>query len=216
MPFRFKVRGAALGIIAAAAIVGPGRAQQYPSSPGQEPVPGGRTAAVTANVNLRIRPGTDSEIITTIPAGSTVRIAGCSAEWCEVTWNGRSGYAITRSLGSGSPRLARPYSPQPGYPGGYGPGRQPGYADGYGPGRDPGYTERYGPGAQPGYTERYGPGPQPGYTGGYGPGRQPGYIEGYGPEPPAAYEEPGYYAPPVVVYGPGFYYGPGWGWRRRW
>jgi uncharacterized protein YraI len=233
MPFRFNVLGAALGIIAAAAIVSPGRAQQYPSSPGQEPVRGGRTASVTANVNLRSGPGTDSEIITTIPAGSTVRVASCSAEWCEVTWNGRGGYAIARSLSSGSPRHARTYGPQPdytrgygpgrqlGYPEEYGPGRQPGYTEGYGPRRQPGYPEEYGPGRQPGYTEGYGPRRQPGYPEEYGPGRQPGYTEGYGPEPPAVYEEPGYYAPPAFVYGPayygpGFYYGPGWGWRRRW
>jgi uncharacterized protein YraI len=129
MPFRFNVLGAALGIIAVAAAVGPGRAQN-PSSP--EPVPDGRTAAVTANVNLRSGPGTDSEIITTIPAGSTVRLASCSAEWCEVTWNGRGGYAIARSLSGGSPRHARTYGPRPDYTRGYGPGRQPGYTEGYG------------------------------------------------------------------------------------
>jgi uncharacterized protein YraI len=185
MPFRFNVLGAALGIIAVAAAVGPGRAQN-PSSP--EPVPDGRTAAVTANVNLRSGPGTDSEIITTIPAGSTVRLASCSAEWCEVTWNGRGGYAIARSLSGGSPRHARTYGPRPDYTRGYGPGRQPGYTEGYG---------GYGPGRQPGYTEGYGPESPAVYE-------EPGYYP-----PPAFVYGPAYY-------GPGFYYGPGWGWRRRW
>ena len=213
MPFRFKALSATLSIIAAAAITGPGRAQQYPPSAGQEPVPSTRTAATTANVNLRSGPGADSEIIVTIPAGSTVRIASCSGEWCEVTWNGRSGYAIARNLSSGAQRQARTYGPQPGYTGGYGPEPQPGYSGGYGPG------------PHPGYGGGYGPGPQPGYSGGYGPGPQPGYTGGYGPEPPVVYEEPGYYVPPAVVYGPAYYgpayygpgfYGPGWGWRRRW
>jgi uncharacterized protein YraI len=151
-----------------------------------------RSAAVVANVNLRSGPGTDQQIITTIPAGSTVRVTGCTGEWCEITWNGNSGYAIARNLGIGAPRQAGPYGPQPGYAGGYGP---PGSAGG----------------PQPGYPAR----PQPGYAGGYGP--QPGYS---GPQPPAAYPAPGYYAPPGVVYGPAYYgpgvvyYGPGW--RRRW
>ena len=71
---------------------------------------------VTANVNLRNGPGTDAEVITTIPGGSTVRITSCSGEWCAVTWNGRSGYAIARNLDTiGGPRQARQYRPQPGY-----------------------------------------------------------------------------------------------------
>ena len=141
MPFHFKALSAALGIVAAVAVTAQGRAQQGPPAAGQEPAPdakpqdGGaaqtptsqapvraaraRSAAVTATVNLRSGPGTDQEIITTIPAGSTVRVTSCSGEWCELTWNGRSGYAIARNLSIGAPRQARPYGPQPGYAGGY-------------------------------------------------------------------------------------------------
>jgi len=200
MPFRFKALSAALSIIAAAAVIAPGRAQQGPPAAGQEPAPSaspqdgpstqaptsrppvraGRatTAAVSATVNLRSGPGTDQEIITTIPAGSTVRVASCTGEWCEVTWNGQSGYAIARNLSLGPPRQAGAYGPQPGYAGG-----------------------------------------APRQAGAYGP--QSGYAGGYGPQPPVVYEAPGYYAPPAVVYGPtyygpGVYYGPSWGWRRRW
>src|SRR5262249_13869427 len=68
----------------------------------------GRTAVVTATVNLRSGPGTDSDVITTIPAGSTVRVADCG-EWCAVTWNGHNGYAIARNLGLGAQRQARMY-----------------------------------------------------------------------------------------------------------
>jgi uncharacterized protein YraI len=143
MPFHFKALSAALSIIAAAAMAGPVRAQESPPPAGQESAPGAspqdgqatrapiaqgparaaraRSASVAATVNLRSGPGTDSEIITTIPAGSTVRVTGCSGEWCEVTWNDRSGYAIARNLSMGAPRPAGAYGPRPGYAGGYGP-----------------------------------------------------------------------------------------------
>jgi uncharacterized protein YraI len=73
-----------------------------------------RSAVVTATVNLRSGPGTDSEVVTTIPAGSTVHVADCG-EWCTVTWNGHKGYAIARNLGPGALRQARAYPGQPGY-----------------------------------------------------------------------------------------------------
>jgi len=93
---------------------------------------------VSAKVNLRSGPGTDSQIVTTIPTGSTVRVTGCEGEWCSVTWNGQSGYAIARNLDLGASRQARAYpAPQPGQP-------DPGYSDDYNlPGYGPGY---YGPG----------------------------------------------------------------------
>jgi hypothetical protein len=99
---------------------------------------------VAANVNLRRGPDTVSEILTTIPAGTAVRVSGCNGEWCKVIWNGHSGFAIARNLNLGGPRQAGLY---PGRPGG------PGYPDDY---NLPGY---YGPPAVyggPGYY--YGPG----------------------------------------------------------
>lgn len=66
-----------------------------------------KPALATTNVNLRNGPGTDSAIVTTIPGGSTVRVSGCNGEWCAVTWNGRSGFAIARSLDAGTKRQAR-------------------------------------------------------------------------------------------------------------
>jgi uncharacterized protein YraI len=131
-----KALGATLGMfaIAAVAMAAPVFAQQTPPMAGQEPPPdaqspsgprpqaapirpgSAKSALVTANVNLRSGPGTDSEIITTIPGGSTVRITNCSSEWCAVTWNGHSGYAIARNLDTGRPRQVRQYRAQPGYP----------------------------------------------------------------------------------------------------
>jgi uncharacterized protein YgiM (DUF1202 family) len=128
--------------------------QAGPAAPG--PGPGARSAFATANVNLRSGPGTDSEVIATIPGGSRVQIASCDGEWCAVTWNGRSGYAIARNLGA-APRQARAYRPQPGYAEG-----PPGYEDG--PPVVYGAPRYYGPPAVV-----YGPGYY-GYGGYYGPG----------------------------------------------
>ena len=206
MPFHSKMLSAALSIIAAAAVTAPAHAQQSPPAAGQEAAPNAsppegpatgapttqapvrsgraRSAAVVSSVNLRSGPGTDQEVIATIPAGSKVRVDGCTGEWCEVTWNGQSGYAIARNLSIGAPRQARPYGPQPGYAGGYGPQPGPG---GYGP--QPG-SGGYGP--QPGYSE-----PPTAYRG-------PGYYA-----PPAVVYGPGYYGP-GVYYGPGWGWRRGW------
>ena len=215
MPFHSKPLGAALSIVAVAAVTmaAPVRAQEGLPAAGPEPAPAAkpsgvlapgpqappapaattqapsapapaarapaalppnrppqvgslrpgpaRSAAVIAIINLRSGPGTDAEILATIPAGGMVRIASCSGEWCAVTWNGSSGYAIARNLDTGAPRQARPYRPQP------------------------------------------------------------QYAEGYEAAPPEVYYgAPAYYGPPVVYgpayYGPRYYYGAGWGWRRRW
>jgi hypothetical protein len=54
-----------------------------------------------------------------------VRVGECDGEWCAVTWNGQSGFAIARNLNLGPSRQAGEYPPpgQPGYsPGAYGPG----------------------------------------------------------------------------------------------
>jgi SH3 domain-containing protein len=135
MPLNSKALGATLGVLAIAAVTmaAPVFAQQTPPAAGQERPPdaqspsgpppqaapvrpgSARSALVTANVNLRSGPGTDSEIITTIPGGSTVGITNCSSEWCAVTWNGRSGYAIARNLDTGRPRQVRQYRAQPRY-----------------------------------------------------------------------------------------------------
>jgi hypothetical protein len=97
---------------------------------------------VAAKVNLRSGPDTSSEIITTIPAGTTIRVGECDGEWCKVIWNGHSGFAIARNLNLGGQRQAGIYpgEAQPGKPGG--PGYQGDYDDAPGPGYGPGY---YGP-----------------------------------------------------------------------
>jgi hypothetical protein len=51
-------------------------------------------------------------------------------EWCDVTWNGRNGYAIARNLRVGAPQQARPCG-QLGYTESHGPRSQPGYSGSY-------------------------------------------------------------------------------------
>ena len=54
-------------------------------------------ATTSTNVNLRAAPGTDSAIVGKIPAGSRVEVLDCT-EWCEISWQGKHGFAITTSI----------------------------------------------------------------------------------------------------------------------
>ena len=100
-----------------------------------------------STVNMRSGPGTSNDIVTKIPGGARLEINNCTNGWCEVSWNGKSGFAIETALSDRAPAIGRTY------PGNYaGPAYGPPV---YGP---PVY---YGP---PAYY--YGPGP---YYYGYGP-----------------------------------------------
>jgi uncharacterized protein YgiM (DUF1202 family) len=125
---------------------GPPPSAQPPSAPPAQaaPVRRGppRYALAIANVNLRAGPGTDAQILATIPGGSNVAVTSCSGEWCAVMWNGQSGYAIARNLDTGGP--TGPSSPPPAYAAGpvyaeppvvyYGPRYYPPPYGYYGPG----------------------------------------------------------------------------------
>jgi uncharacterized protein YgiM (DUF1202 family) len=54
-------------------------------------------AYVKSTVNLRSGTATTNDIVGRIPAGSLVEANNCS-EWCEVTWQGKSGFAIKSAL----------------------------------------------------------------------------------------------------------------------
>jgi len=62
-------------------------------------------ALAVNNVNLRQGPGTNYAVILTIPGGSNVDVGSCGGEWCQVTFQGRHGYAIATSFdqGDGAP-----------------------------------------------------------------------------------------------------------------
>jgi uncharacterized protein YraI len=77
-------------------------------------------AYVASNVNMRSGPGTTNEIVTRIPGGSLVDANNCKDGWCEVTWQGKSGFAIQTALDLSGRVPSRPRtSYAPGYPPGY-------------------------------------------------------------------------------------------------
>lgn len=60
---------------------------------------------VTANLNLRYGPGTDYEIITTLPKGTIVTIdEDCDCKWVPVEYCGYIGYISTKYLSCKTPR----------------------------------------------------------------------------------------------------------------
>lgn len=72
-----------------------------------------KPTTVTAEVNLRDTPATSGKILALIPKGTSVEVATCTNGWCQVSYNGQQGYAISRNLGMPQPRRAarRPMPP---------------------------------------------------------------------------------------------------------
>jgi uncharacterized protein YraI len=63
-----------------------------------------KPTAVVAEVNLRDTPATSGKILALIPKGTQVEIATCTNGWCQVSFNGQQGYAISKNLGIAQPR----------------------------------------------------------------------------------------------------------------
>lgn len=57
-------------------------------------------AVTTADVNLRAGPGTQYPVVTTIPYGAGVVVAGCVSgfAWCDVIWGGERGWVAAAYL----------------------------------------------------------------------------------------------------------------------
>src|SRR5579864_7604477 len=55
--------------------------------------------AATAEVNLRDTPTTSGKVLALIPKGTSVEVATCTNGWCQMSFNGQQGYAISRNLG---------------------------------------------------------------------------------------------------------------------
>lgn len=70
-----------------------------------------KPVATSGETNLRKSPGTDSEVLTLIPKGTTVEIGKCTNGWCEASVDGKDGYVIGRNVGMG-PRPAPRGAPQ--------------------------------------------------------------------------------------------------------
>ena len=66
-----------------------------------------KPTTVTAEVNLRDTPATSGKILALIPKGTSVEVATCSNGWCQVSFNGQQGYAISRNLGMAQPAPRR-------------------------------------------------------------------------------------------------------------
>ncbi|MFD0987622.1 SH3 domain-containing protein [Methyloligella solikamskensis] len=58
-------------------------------------------AHTTADLNLRTGPGTQYQIIATMPAGSRIDIGDCADNWCAVEWRGQDGFASMVGLAGG-------------------------------------------------------------------------------------------------------------------
>ena len=65
-----------------------------------------KPVTLTAETNLRKAPGTDSEILTLIPKGTTVEVGKCTNGWCESTLDDKKGFAIAQNLGMATARRA--------------------------------------------------------------------------------------------------------------
>jgi uncharacterized protein YraI len=77
---------AAAALIGALAVPGAAMAQQ--------------TAFAVTDLNMRIGPGPDFEVVTVIPAQGSVTVLGCTEtmRWCEVTFDGHTGWAFADYL----------------------------------------------------------------------------------------------------------------------
>jgi uncharacterized protein YraI len=94
-------------------------------------------ATAESALNMRSGPGTQYQVVDTIPGGATVDVAGCTGSWCQVSFNGESGFASRSYLAMGGEVAPSAAIVAPGYA--Y--DDAPLYADGY---YDDGYA--YGPG----------------------------------------------------------------------
>ena len=53
---------------------------------------------VTAETELLQGPAAESKLLAVIPKGSAIAVGDCSNGWCRVSWNGRDGYILTKSV----------------------------------------------------------------------------------------------------------------------
>ncbi|MCS0504551.1 SH3 domain-containing protein [Ancylobacter mangrovi] len=103
------------------------------------------TAATTATVNVRSGPGTGTNVLGTLPAGTPVNVAGCSGSWCRTQYGyvsarylGQAARGVGPGLSQARPMMAPPaasyaaptYAGAPAYgaPGMAAPGTVPAYA----------------------------------------------------------------------------------------
>lgn len=66
-----------------------------------------KPVAISTETNLRKSPGTDSEVLTLIPKGTTVEVGKCTNGWCQATVDGKDGYVIAQNVGMAPRRPPR-------------------------------------------------------------------------------------------------------------
>ena len=70
-----------------------------------------KPVVTTGETNLRKGPGTDTEALTLIPKGTTVEVGTCTNGWCEITLDGKTGFAFAPNLGLAPRRPPPPRGP---------------------------------------------------------------------------------------------------------
>lgn len=65
-----------------------------------------QNAMATADVNMRVGPGTQHPVIATLPAGAPVTVRGCvrGYSWCDTSYRGTRGWVSGRYLAGAEPR----------------------------------------------------------------------------------------------------------------
>jgi hypothetical protein len=72
-----------------------------------------KPVTLAAETNLRKSPGTDAEVLTLMPKGTTVEVGKCTNGWCEISLDDKKGFAIAQNVGMAA-RRPPPHGPRPG------------------------------------------------------------------------------------------------------
>jgi SH3-like domain-containing protein len=72
-----------------------------------------RPVLVTADLNVRVGPGTEHPSVGVIRGGSTAEVGRCFNGWCEIAWGGLRGFSSQAYLDGFGPPPAPAYQPAP-------------------------------------------------------------------------------------------------------
>jgi uncharacterized protein YraI len=56
------------------------------------------SGTVTSEAKLQQAPSAASQVLVTIPQGSTLKVGECSNGWCRASFKGRDGYLLAKSV----------------------------------------------------------------------------------------------------------------------
>ena len=72
-----------------------------------------RPVLVTADLNVRVGPGTEHPSVGVIRGGSTAEVGRCFQGWCEIAWGNLRGFSSQAYLDGFGPPPAPAYQPAP-------------------------------------------------------------------------------------------------------